>query len=147
MNQGFTRLTLLITGYLALAGCGRYADFTLPPPPAGPEIRFEWQVRPEPVLSRGAAGSWDSSDVLNPSVIRFGPRYLNLFSGFDGKVWRTGTAWSDDGIAWRTHGSVLAPDRSGLGARVHRRERRGAQLARPHLVLVSGRIAAADRPG
>ena len=103
------RVPLLITANLALAGCGRYADFTLPPPPAGAEIRFEWQSRPEPVLSRGAAGSQDQSDVLNPSVIRFGPRYLNLYSGFDGKVWRTGTASSDDGIAWRTHGSVLAP--------------------------------------
>jgi predicted GH43/DUF377 family glycosyl hydrolase len=93
-----------------LAGCGRYADFTLPAPPAGPPIRFEWDVRPQPVLDRGAPGEWDSSDVLNPSVVRFGAQYLNVYSGFDGTTWHTGLATSADGIHWEKRGERLSPD-------------------------------------
>ncbi len=99
-------------GLLAMPGCGRYADFTLPPPPPGPEIRFEWEVREAPVMAQGAAGSWDSSDVLNPSIIRQGGAYLNLYSGFDGRTWRTGAAFSNDGIAWSGRAPILAPDPS-----------------------------------
>jgi predicted GH43/DUF377 family glycosyl hydrolase len=59
---------------------------------------------------RGDAGEWDSVDVLNPSVIRQGDAYYNLYSGFDGKVWRTGLAVSADGVVWRKEGMILAPD-------------------------------------
>jgi len=45
-------------------------------------------------------GAWDSIDVLNPSVIRFKGKLLNLYSGFDGKSWRTGVATSADGDHW-----------------------------------------------
>lgn len=88
-----------------LTGCGRYRDFTLPLQPGGAaRIRYEWRARPEPVLTRGPAGSWDSGDVLNPSVVRDGEIYRNFYSGYDGKTWRTGEAVSEDGILWRKKG-------------------------------------------
>jgi predicted GH43/DUF377 family glycosyl hydrolase len=61
-------------------------------------------------MPRGAAGAWDSSDALNPSVIRSGGAYLNLYSGFDGHTWRTGAAFSNNGITWSGRAPVLSPD-------------------------------------
>ena len=76
------RLALLLIASFGLSACGRYADFTLPAPPAGPPIHFQWDVRPQPVLNRGATGEWDSVDALNPSVVRAGGQLINLYSGF-----------------------------------------------------------------
>lgn len=97
---------------LTLAGCG-YEDFVLPAPP-GPvaPVTFRWDVRPEPVLGRGAPRDWDAVDVLNPSIVRLGSTYYNLYSGYDGKTWHTGLATSTDGIAWQKQGRVLSPDAS-----------------------------------
>ena len=95
--------------FLLLSGCGKYRDFTLPLQPGGPSISWRWEARPEPVLTRGAAGDWDAIDVLNPSVIRQGDAYYNLYSGYDGKTWHTGLAVSVDGIAWRKEGKILSP--------------------------------------
>jgi predicted GH43/DUF377 family glycosyl hydrolase len=90
--------------------CGRYADFTLPPPQrAGPRPPFVWQPVEGPVLGRGEPGQWDSVDVLNPSVVRFRGEYFNLYSGFDGRAWRTGAAISSDGIHWRKQSETLSP--------------------------------------
>jgi predicted GH43/DUF377 family glycosyl hydrolase len=61
-------------------------------------------------LTRGSAGDFDSVDALNPSVIRQGDAYYNLYSGFDGKTWHTGLAVSADGIAWHKEGKILSPD-------------------------------------
>jgi predicted GH43/DUF377 family glycosyl hydrolase len=100
---------LLVVLFLLLAGCGRYADFTLPAPDAaGPGAPFIWDLDPAPVLGRGPE-AWDSVDVLNPSVIRFRDAYLNLYSGFDGKTWSTGVATSPDGFVWTKKGRVLSP--------------------------------------
>jgi len=49
-------------------------------------------------------------DVLNPTVIRQGEAYYNLFSGFDGHTWHTGLAVSADGITWHKEGKMLSPD-------------------------------------
>lgn len=93
---------------LLLAGCGRYADFALPAASGGdPRATFEFVAQPGPVLGRGPG--FDSRDVLNPSVARRGD-LLNLYSGFDGRTWTTGAATSEDGLAWRKLGPVLAPD-------------------------------------
>ena len=54
-------------------------------------------------------GDWDSSDVLNPSVVRKENQYDNFYSGFDGKSWHTGLAVSSDGVHWRKQGRVLSP--------------------------------------
>jgi len=88
--------------------CGKYGDFTLPPPDAaGPRGSFHWEASQEPVLSWG---DWDSSDVLNPSVIRYRGEYLNYYSGYDGHTWSTGVAASSDGIHWIKRGRILSPD-------------------------------------
>jgi predicted GH43/DUF377 family glycosyl hydrolase len=92
---------------LLLTGCGRYADFTLPVQPRGSVPQdFRLEARPEPVLRRGGPGEWDSRDALNPSVAGG----LMLYSGFDGRTWRTGLATSGDGLEWTKGGVVLAPD-------------------------------------
>jgi predicted GH43/DUF377 family glycosyl hydrolase len=102
---------LVAVGLVALVGCGRYGDFTLPAPEAGgPRPPFHWEPQAGPVLDRGAAGQWDSVDVLNPSVVRLGPAYVNFYSGFDGHKWSTGMAASIDGIAWRKPGRALTPE-------------------------------------
>jgi predicted GH43/DUF377 family glycosyl hydrolase len=103
--------TILLLGLLALSGCGRYADFQLPPVSGGdPNMTFAFEAQPEPVLTGGDA--WESRDVLNPSVIsRSQPQsLLNFYSGFDGRTWRTGLAASDDGTHWRKQGVILSPD-------------------------------------
>jgi predicted GH43/DUF377 family glycosyl hydrolase len=100
------RLCLLA---LLCCSCGKYAKFTLPPPDAaGPKGPFHWQASAEPVLTRGS--DWDSSDVLNPSVIRYRGEYLNYYSGYDGRTWSTGVAASRDGIQWTKRGKILGPD-------------------------------------
>jgi len=93
---------------LLLSGCGRYADFTLPAPDAaGPRAPFTWEAKPEPVIARG-----DSSDVLNPSVVRFQGAYWNFYSEYDGHSWHTAAATSSDGLAWTKLGRVLSPQAS-----------------------------------
>lgn len=97
-----------------LASCTGYRDFTLPvlPGPAS-HPAITWEVRPDPVLPRGAAGEFDSVDALNPSVVYRDGVYYNFYSGWDGSTWRTGLAVSGDGIRWRKRGAVLTPDPSG----------------------------------
>ncbi len=86
--------------------CGKYANFTLPPPDAvGPKGPFHWEASAEPVLTRG-----DASDVLNPSVVRFHGEYLNYYSGYDGHTWSTAVAASSDGIHWTKRDRIVSPD-------------------------------------
>jgi predicted GH43/DUF377 family glycosyl hydrolase len=103
---------LLSMSLLVLAaGCGRYADFTLPPPAeAGAKVTFSAEVFAGPVLGRGAAGDWDAVDTLNPSVVVRDGTYYNFYSGFDGKTWHTGLATSPNGFEWKRRGKVLSPD-------------------------------------
>ncbi len=101
-----------------LTGCGNYADFRLPPPPGRPSSSIpavRWEVLPSPVLARGPAGDWDSVDALNPSVVRYRGLYHNLYSGFDGRAWRTGLATSQDGISWVKHGPMISTSASWEG--------------------------------
>ena len=78
--------------------------------PVGPEA--QWEVRPEPVLSPGPTGTWDSVDVLNPSVAKVGETFYNLYSGYDGRIWHTGLATSSSGTNWEKQGTapVISPD-------------------------------------
>ena len=78
--------------------------------PASAPFKIE-QVYPTPVLTRGPSGSWDSVDLLNPSVIRYNNQLYNYYSGFDGTVWHTGLARSNDGIKWEKYENnpVLSP--------------------------------------
>jgi predicted GH43/DUF377 family glycosyl hydrolase len=99
---------------ICLCGCGRYADFELPP--LGEDhgaVSWRWEPESSPVLSPGAPGDWDAVDALNPSIVRHQARYYNFYSGYDGKTWHTGLATSPDGIAWTKRGRVLSPDPAG----------------------------------
>jgi predicted GH43/DUF377 family glycosyl hydrolase len=105
------RTLLLAATLFATAGCGRYSDFTLPASAGQPRtITWRWEPSPDPVLMRGDAGQFDSSDALNPSVVRARGLYFNFYSGFDGKSWHTGRAISKDGLIWTKSGRVLSPD-------------------------------------
>jgi predicted GH43/DUF377 family glycosyl hydrolase len=67
-------------------------------------------------LPHGGPGDWDAHDALNPSMVRRGAVYFNFYSGYDGRVWRTGLATSTDGLHWKKEGVVLAPEtRAGEG--------------------------------
>ena len=102
------RIASPVAFLVLLAGCGRYADFALPAPEtAGPRAPFTWEANPAPVISRDA-----SSDVLNPSVVRFQGAYWNFYSEFDGGAWHTAAASSADGLAWTKLGRVLSPEAS-----------------------------------
>ena len=107
------RTAACVTFLICIAGCGRYADFTLPPIAGGSETAgFLFEPRAAPVLARGAQGEFDSRDALNPAIVKRGGVYYNFYSGYDGLTWRTGLATSSDGLNWRKQGAVLAPDRS-----------------------------------
>jgi predicted GH43/DUF377 family glycosyl hydrolase len=105
-------VVLALAALFVLAGCGRYADFSLPALSGGdPTMTYTWEAQPGPVLERG--NGWESHDVLNPSVVAgslYGSPYLNFYSGFDGRTWRTGLATSDDFLHWKKQGIVLEPD-------------------------------------
>ena len=96
-------------GFLFLSSCVPYSTFELPQQVGGSLPKWSLSLEAEPVLLRGRTGEFDFSDALNPSVIKRGPSYLNLYSGYDGKAWHTGLATSVDGIAWTKKGKVLSP--------------------------------------
>jgi hypothetical protein len=63
--------------------------------PTGP-----WSVDPEPILTLGSEGSWDSSHISTPSVLRTEQGYIMYYAGlgFDGEA--IGMATSPDGVVW-----------------------------------------------
>lgn len=114
---GFIAFVLIVTTLAGLTASSPVASaqetFSLAPSNSIPNqapIKID-SIHVNPVIVRGAPGTWDSVDVLNPSVIRFRDKLLNFYSGFDGKVWRTGVAISKDGIAWEKYSQnpVLEP--------------------------------------
>ncbi len=93
---------VMLAAAIALAGCDRYANFTLPPLSGGdPSLTFAFDEDPEPVLS-------DRVDALNPSVVPFAG-LTNLYSVFDGKTWSTALAVSNGGSHWQSRGLVVSP--------------------------------------
>lgn len=89
-KAGNTAFVLLL---FVLAGCGKLSS-------NAPSIDVV-SIDPAPVTGRGPVGSWDSSDVLNPSVVEFGGKLVDYYSGYDGTIWRTGYASSNDnGLTW-----------------------------------------------
>ena len=105
-------LPLVVLAFAVLSGCGRYADFALPKLKPSSDVTWKVSDVSMPLLTRGAPGEWDASDVLNPSVVAWRGKYFDLYSGFDGHTWRTGLATSSDGFEWNKFGPVLAPDPS-----------------------------------
>lgn len=108
---------IIMGAALLISACNKSspsAYFTLSSATAGPPQQAPLhlsEIDASPVLQRGSAGAWDAVDVLNPSVIRYQGRLLNLYSGFNGKTWRTGVATSDDGVHWTKYSGnpVLSP--------------------------------------
>ncbi len=102
------------------AGCGprfepKQAQFTVSGCEPGaplPVDSLAWQWQTGPVIGPGPSNAWDSADVLNPSVVRVDGTFYNLYSGFDGRTWRTGLAVSADGLSWLKQGRVISPDSS-----------------------------------
>lgn len=91
---------------ILLSGCGRYGNFTLPTLSGGDaNLTYSLDALPQPVIEHAA-----DSDVLNPSVVRGGPGFLNFYSAFDGALWRTVVAASSDGVHWQRGQTVLRPD-------------------------------------
>jgi hypothetical protein len=103
VSTGDVRLRAAVVALaLVIAGCGKYAEFSLPPLAGGdPDITFEFHEAPAPVLERGGM-----SDVLAPSVA--GPDLF--YSEWDGHTWHTAQARSADGQLWRKASRVLSPD-------------------------------------
>ncbi|MFA9375921.1 MAG: hypothetical protein ACERKZ_04115 [Lachnotalea sp.] len=66
-------------------------------------------------LLEGTKDHWDAVDVLNPSVVKFNGKYYNYYSGYDGEVWRTGVAISDDGVNWKKNDTSPVLDISEQG--------------------------------
>ncbi|HZS50145.1 MAG TPA: hypothetical protein VFA54_04740 [Bryobacterales bacterium] len=108
-------ILLLHSGACGPAWLAKQAEFAVENCTAldgAPELSsWRWKVDPDPVLTRGPKGAWDSFDVLNPSVVFWNGLYYNLYSGFDGHTWRTGLATSVDGRHWEKFAGnpVLSP--------------------------------------
>ena len=59
-----------------------------------------WTVDPEPVLTAGSDGSWDSFHVSHPSVIRTEDGYVMYYTGRTADSINIGMATGEDGINW-----------------------------------------------
>lgn len=69
---------------------------------------IDWKKHPEPILHAGPE-EWNEHYCADPYVIKFGGKYLMYFQGssykkrsekYDGLVWNTGLAESDDGTSF-----------------------------------------------
>jgi predicted GH43/DUF377 family glycosyl hydrolase len=100
-------MRLLLLGALLLTGCSRYSNVALPAVSGGAaNVTWTFEEHPAPVMQRG-----DAQDVLNPSVVRrAGAPYLNAYSEYDGKTWRTRLAQSEDGLRWKQLQPTLSPE-------------------------------------
>ena len=98
----------LLAAAAALAGCGHYANFTLPQVAGGdPALSFAFDEYPQPVLSD------PDGDALNPSVFEWAAwgGLANFYSVFDGKTWLTKLMVSNDGgLNWSRRMVVLRQD-------------------------------------
>ena len=65
----------------------------------------QWSPYPgNPVFTpTRVAGDFDSLGLLAPIVYRVDDLYWMFYSGFDGRCFRTGLAFSDDGVDWRRY--------------------------------------------
>lgn len=67
-----------------------------------------------PVIAKGAGGTWEDVDVANPDVFYDTPnsRWVMNYSGYDGAEWHTGLAYSTDLLNWTKEASnpVFSPN-------------------------------------
>jgi predicted GH43/DUF377 family glycosyl hydrolase len=86
--------------------------------PGFPPSQISFQLHnpyPESLLKPGDLDAWDFTDVLNPDVIRWKGKYWNYYSGYNGEIWSTGLATSDNGIHWMKYemNPILTPSKKG----------------------------------
>ena len=68
------------------------------------EDGITWQkYEGNPVIKRGAAGTWDSHTVYHPKVVFEGSKFMMWYAGSDGAYVKGGLATSTDGIIWNKH--------------------------------------------
>lgn len=76
------------------------------PEPDGP-----WVVDPQPILSPGPDGDWDSVRVVEPTVVETEDGYLMYYAGIDGsETSAIGLARSSDGANWVKHDDLATQD-------------------------------------
>lgn len=69
-----------------------------------------WIADPEPVLTAGSEGSWDSFHVAHPSVIRTEDGYVMYYTGRTTDTVNIGMATSEDGIEWTRYDNPETTD-------------------------------------
>jgi predicted GH43/DUF377 family glycosyl hydrolase len=74
--------------------------------PTGP-----WTVDPEPLLSPGPDGAWDSVHVSGPNVLKSDDQYLMYYDGLgNGYTSMIGLATSPDGVDWTKYNDLVTED-------------------------------------
>ncbi|MHA1292377.1 MAG: family 43 glycosylhydrolase [Promethearchaeota archaeon] len=66
------------------------------------KITGPWKKHPEnPILKyTKKSGDFDKQCIADPCVLHYNGKYHMFFDMYDGKIWRLGKAYSDDGIHW-----------------------------------------------
>ncbi|NUM75140.1 discoidin domain-containing protein [candidate division KSB1 bacterium] len=80
------------------------------------EDGITWQkYEGNPVIKRGAAGTWDSHTVYHPKVVFDGSKFMMWYAGSDGAYVKGGLATSTDGVVWNKYSNnpVLLPGVAG----------------------------------
>lgn len=80
------------------------------------EDGITWQkYEGNPVIKRGAAGTWDSHTVYHPKVVFDGSKFMMWYAGSDGAYVKGGLATSTDGVVWNKYPNnpVLLPGVAG----------------------------------
>lgn len=73
-----------------------------------------WNAFEIPVITRGAPGKADSSQVVDPHVIEINGEYYCYYGAYDGSNFRIGLAKSRNLVEWTKHGVVLDITKSGI---------------------------------
>lgn len=71
----------------------------------GPGPNGPWTIEDTPILTPGAAGTFDAGGIMWPSVVKVGDRWAMYYAGFDkvlGGKGKIGVAFSADGLTWTT---------------------------------------------
>ncbi|MCK5253419.1 MAG: hypothetical protein KAQ96_10730, partial [Thermoplasmata archaeon] len=76
-----------------------------------------WRYRSNPVVSEGAASSWEDDSVMEPCVVFANGQYHLYYVGYDGDGtdYAVGLARSDDGKVFTKYGSNPVLTKSGSG--------------------------------
>lgn len=69
-----------------------------------------WIADPEPVLTAGSEGSWESLHVSHPSVVKTDDAYVMYYTGRTEDTINIGMASSDDGIEWTRYDNPETTD-------------------------------------